>query len=318
MQVDQIFNKTVLISPLDWGFGHTTRCFTIIERLIKQNNNIIFAGNNNQTDFIKKEYPNINIAYIEGYNIQLSSKKSTYWQIAKQLTSIFKSIKNENKWVENYVNQYKIDLIISDNRYGFRSDKVQSIFMGHQLNVFLPRYRRIINNKLSQYINSFNECWIVDDSSINLAGELSQPKYITIPFIYIGLLNRFKNQDLEIKYDHLIIVSGAYPENEIFLKQIEFIFSQRLENIAIVSTIKSIQPINNASYYYNPDTITLNRIINQSKEVVSKLGYTTLMEMVCLKKKSTLIPTKGQYEQEYLSRHVKTKSIRIIENINAL
>lgn len=310
-----IKNKNILFSPLDWGFGHTTRSVRLIKTLLDQGNQIIFAGNEKQVNFIKKEFPEIKTEDIDGYNVQLSSKKSTYWQIGKQLKSILKSIKQEKIWVEDYVSKHNIDLIISDNRYGFRSTKINSIFMGHQLNVYVPQFRHIINRKLSHYINSFNECWIVDDKDINLAGELSHPKYLSIPYHYIGLLNRFKNQKTNTIYDYLVVVSGAYPENQIFLKQIEDYFNQKKTRVVIISTVESEKPITNGVYYYYPTTQTLNQLINQSKVVVSKLGYTTLMEMVGLNKKCYLIPTSGQFEQEYLSQITKKDNVLIIDSI---
>jgi uncharacterized protein (TIGR00661 family) len=313
-----INNKTILFSPLDWGFGHTTRSVSLIQTLLNQGNQIIFAGNNQQISFIKKEFPSIKSEYIDGYNVYLSSKKSTYWQLGKQLNSILNSIKKEILWVDNYISKHQVDLIISDNRYGFRNPKVKSIFMGHQLNVYVPKFRVFINKKLSQYINLFTECWIVDDKTINLTGELSDPKYLSIPYQYIGLLNRFKREEIDKIFDYLIIVSGAHPENKIFLKQVEDYFIQKKTRVVIVSTVESEKPIKNGTYYYYPTTLILNQLINQSNVVVSKLGYTTLMEMVVLKKKCYLIPTKGQFEQEYLSQITKSDCVVIIKSINTI
>ena len=312
----KISNQTILISALDWGFGHTTRCVALINELLKQNNKIIFAGNQQQTLFMIKEFPQITIEQIDGYNVTLSSHQSTYLQMAKQLNKITSAIKKENKWVEQYVKQHKVDVIISDNRYGFRNSNVKSIFMGHQLNVYVPYFRQLVNKKLSKYINQFNGCWIVDDESINLAGDLSNPKYLSIPYNYIGLLNRLTKKEEGILFDYLIIISGAYPENEHFLKKVEDYFSQKTTSLVIISTVKSNQPIKNAKYIYNPTTNELNTLINQSKIIVSKLGYTTLMEMVGLEKDCFLIPTKGQFEQEYLAKHICYKTIKMINSVN--
>ena len=311
-----ISNQVILISALDWGFGHTTRCVSLIKHLLAYNNQIIFAGNAAQVEFIQNEFPSINTQLMEGYNIELSSTQSTYWQIGKQLSKLTNAIKKEKRWVDDYVSKNKVNLIISDNRYGFKSSKVKSVFMGHQLNVYVPRFRKLVNKKLSQYINQFNECWVVDDKQLNLAGELSSTKYISIPTHYIGLLNRFEKQNLDMVYDYLIIISGAYPENEQFLKSVEDYFSLKSDSLVVISTVKSKQPIKNAEYYYYPNTKILNQLINQSKIVVAKLGYTTLMEMVSLQKECILMPTKGQFEQEYLGKIVANKNVRVIKALN--
>jgi hypothetical protein len=38
----------ILIAPLDWGLGHTTRCIPVINELLMQDCEVILAGNINQ------------------------------------------------------------------------------------------------------------------------------------------------------------------------------------------------------------------------------------------------------------------------------
>ena len=318
MDLPEISNKTILISPLDWGFGHTTRCVSIIKALLINNNSIIFAGNLAQVNFIKNEFSEIKIELIEGYNVELSSKKSAYSQILNQLYKINKAIGFEFKWVKNYIEKHNVDLIISDNRYGFRSPKVESIFIGHQLNLELPKFKKIVNSILIKKINQFNKVWIVDDEKINLAGKLSNPKELKIPYCYIGLLSRFTAVSLVLKYDYLILVSGPVPENTLFLKEVELFASQSKLKIAIVSTVKSANELINVDYYYYPTTGELNTLLNSSKTIISKAGYTTLMELLILYKNAVLIPTKGQFEQEYLALSIKNDRFKFVENIDSI
>ena len=48
-------------------------------------------------------------------------------------------------------------------------------------------------------------------------------------------------------------------------------------------------------------TMDLESVINKSNIVVSKTGYTTIMDLVPYQKPMILVPTEGQYEQQYLS-----------------
>lgn len=48
----------------------------------------------------------------------------------------------------------------------------------------------------------------------------------------------------------------------------------------------------------------LDLLFAQSEYIISRSGYTTVMEILALGKKSVLIPTPGQTEQEYLARHL--------------
>jgi UDP-N-acetylglucosamine:LPS N-acetylglucosamine transferase len=49
----------------------------------------------------------------------------------------------------------------------------------------------------------------------------------------------------------------------------------------------------------------LEAAINESEYVISRSGYTTVMDVCKLQKKSILIPTPGQTEQEYLAAHLQ-------------
>jgi UDP-N-acetylglucosamine:LPS N-acetylglucosamine transferase len=51
----------------------------------------------------------------------------------------------------------------------------------------------------------------------------------------------------------------------------------------------------------------LNEAMLASKMVLSRSGYTTLMDLVKLNKKAILIPTPGQSEQEYLGKFLMKK-----------
>ncbi len=56
-------------------------------------------------------------------------------------------------------------------------------------------------------------------------------------------------------------------------------------------------------------TEELERAINQSKCVVSRSGYTTIMDLAAMEKEAYFIPTPGQYEQKYLAKQLKLKGI---------
>ncbi len=49
----------------------------------------------------------------------------------------------------------------------------------------------------------------------------------------------------------------------------------------------------------------LEKAINESEIVISRSGYTTIMDLAVLEKKAFFIPTPGQYEQEYLAKRLK-------------
>ena len=48
----------------------------------------------------------------------------------------------------------------------------------------------------------------------------------------------------------------------------------------------------------------LQNAINESEIVLSRSGYTTIMDLAVLGKKAFFIPTPGQFEQEYLANRL--------------
>ena len=53
----------------------------------------------------------------------------------------------------------------------------------------------------------------------------------------------------------------------------------------------------------------LNEVICASKIVISRSGYSTIMDLAMTGKKAILIPTPGQTEQEYLADNLKRDKI---------
>jgi predicted glycosyltransferase len=50
----------------------------------------------------------------------------------------------------------------------------------------------------------------------------------------------------------------------------------------------------------------LEKTINESDIIVSRSGYTTILDLTILGKKAFFIPTPGQYEQIYLAKRCKS------------
>jgi len=308
---ENISNKKILISPLDWGMGHTTRCVGLIKTLLSNSNEIIFAGNNLQIQFITREFPDVKTIFLEGYNISLDSKKSTYWQVFSQINKISKALKHEQEFAEKISIEEKIDIIISDNRYGFYSKNSTNILITHQLNLQIPKWKSTANKKLKQLIEKFDICWIPDSVSKPICCELTNAN-LSIPKIHIGHLSRFNKgnavplswgEGLGVRYENLAIISGPEPERSRFAKNLIAYLKKQTGKTAIVGIGGKESSID---FFENPSTQELEHLIHQSETIISRAGYTTIMEMISLEKKAILIPTPGQYEQEYLAEMIKS------------
>lgn len=304
--LNDIRGKRVVIAALDWGMGHVTRCVSVIQLLLEADNRVVFAGTEQQCTFIQNDFPGLETELIGGYKVRLDSNKNTYSQMAAQAKKVSGAIQSEKKWLKKYVKNNPVDLIISDNRYGFYHRTVPSVLITHQLNLQIPSFRWLTNKFLHKKIKKFDQCWVPDFEDRSLSGELSNANP-GIPVSFIGLLNRFEQMDCEVKYDYLVILSGPEPERSNFLEYAIDFIRKKDQSVAFVGA-----KVMGYDSFNNPTTKELEQLINESKTVFSRAGYTTIMEMVGLNHSAILIPTKGQYEQMYLAEYVKSDNIEFV------
>ena len=210
--------KRILVAPLDWGIGHATRCIPIIKALIAHNFEVVIAADNRPLHLLTTEFPDLEAIRFGGYNVKYPTYFPMILNMIFQIPKILLGIKKEHKMVEQIIEDYKIDGLISDNRFGLSTKKVPCVFVTHQLQIQSPIFTDAIQNFNYQYINKYNACWVIDDEKINLAGNLSKPNILPNNSVYIGPQSRFEKRDIEKKYDFLAIVSGPEPQRTIFEK----------------------------------------------------------------------------------------------------
>ncbi len=215
--------------------------------------------------------------------------------------------------------------MISDNRYGLSSDKIPSIFITHQIRIKVPSYLRFLEPNLYKknlsYISKFKECWIPDfESEPNLSGDLSHKNTLPANCYFVGPLSRFAPREkfdpgilkkIEFKYDILAMLSGPEPQRTILEKSIiKDLKESDLKSAVIcgkpeLNEVKQIS--DNITLFSHIETPRLKQIIRESKIVISRPGYSTVMDLVALGKKAIFIPTPGQTEQEYLASYYFSK-----------
>ena len=315
--------KKILIAPLDWGLGHTIRCIPIIHILIKNNFTIFFAGNLQQQHIIKNTFPHISFIYLKGYNIKYSKFYFLLWlKIGLQIPKIFCSIWYEHRWLKNTQKKYEFEFIFSDNRYGLYNKHCKNFIITHQLTIQMPfNWLEFFVQKIHYYfIQKFNVCLIPDceNKFNNLAGKLSHPHFLpNISTKYLNILTRFflPNISTNIKYEYCFLLSGTEPQRtileNIFINQIK----HSTENIVFIRGVtnhSSLQNISNTITIYNfVDTNELLNIILQTKNIIARSGYTTVMELTALQKKVLYIPTPQQTEQMYLASYLEKNKLGI-------
>ena len=302
----------ILIAPLEWGLGHATRCIPIINELLAQHCEVFIAAEGATFYLLKEEFPALNFLPLMGYRMKYSRKKYFLpWKLLSQFPKIAFTINKEHQWLKKIVKENKIDAVISDNRFGMYHKKVPSVYITHQL---LIKTGNSFTEKIAQrihyyFIKKYNECWVPDFEVNGLAGDLSHPQKLPGKIKYIGALSRFKLNSVEKKYDLLVSISGPEPQRTIFEDQVlkelstyggKVLFIRGLpENNETLKNENTLLEIKN-----HLSAEQLNEAIPASAMVISRCGYTTIMDLVKLQKKAILVPTPGQTEQEYLAKYL--------------
>lgn len=317
--IKQFSGKKVLVAPLDWGLGHATRCIPII-RMLNDCNAEVFIGAEGAAVIVQnREFPDVKILPLKGYRIKYAKSKTFFFfNILLQLPKIARAVNYEKKWLDKIIETQKIDVVFSDNRLGLSSKKTPCYFITHQLHIksgnsFLDKIIQKINYS---YINQFKECWVPDlEKENNYAGELSHPKILpNVPVKYIGLLSRFQKLDVQKKYKLAIVLSGPEPQRTLFenkiIDQLNFIHDSVLLVRGLPDEKYPLKSLSqNITYYNHLHAEALSVAMQQSEVVLSRSGYSTIMDLIAIEQKAFLVPTPGQTEQEYLAQYLSEKGI---------
>ncbi len=300
-----------MIAPLNWGIGHASRCTPIIQKLLEKEHEVVVATDGRAAAFLKKEFPQLKHINLPGYNINYQKEGNFALNLAKQVPKIFANIRKEHKATLQIVQEQQIDGVISDNRFGLYHPQKPTVFMSHQLNIAAPHpmLENIIAYFNNKYIRKFGRCWIPDaPPPNNLSGSLSTPPDGDPFFQYTGVLSRFnKLDDPEKHYDFLAIISGPEPQRSIFedklmqqlsaLKQLKGNVVRGLPG----SDDKPTKWSENIHVYPHLPSDDINRLIAQSEVILSRSGYSTMMDLAVYGSKALFVPTPGQTEQELLA-----------------
>jgi len=308
--------------------GHAARCIPIIKHLISEGHMLSIAADDEALSLLKNTFGSqIKTYAFPQTKIKYGNTKfGTQIRLIKNAFSYFSYYKKEKKNTLSLLNKIEeVDLIISDNRYACYSNSIPSVIISHQINLKLPLLLRVFsfipNYFILKRIKRFNELWIpdVEDININLSGNLSHPKSKKINLKYIGILSRFTKKTNEVKEKYiLVILSGPEPQKSIFEKIVINKLKQ-LQGYSIIiiggihkfetNTIKSIKLKN---------SMDIESYLEDAEIVISRAGYTSIMDYVRMGKKAIMIATPGQTEQEYLAKHLKNNPLFVFQKQNKI
>lgn len=313
--------KNILICPLHWGTGHAARVQPVADTLIKKGHNVYIAAAEPLLAIYDQEKYSGLIPF-NSIAILYSKTLPQYLAILIQLPLILISSLSDRVKIARLIHRYNIDIIISDNRFAAWSPNIYTVYITHQLTIALPQAMKFAESFVSFFhyliIKKYNECWIPDiPGENNLSGRLSSKSNPPANSKSIGILSRMNNCEArkpELFPDetfNTVILSGPEPQRtvleKIILAKAEH-HSGRLLLLTAKSDGKKARYINdNITVYSYLEPGEVKYIILNSKSIICRSGYSTIMDLVSLGRSALLIPTPGQTEQEYLAAHLSEK-----------
>lgn len=295
MRPEDIRDKRVLLSPLNWGMGHVSRCIGLIHELLEQRNEIFIACDEEQKQIFKWYFPDVNFISHEGYPFHFGGKGNFGWDLSIKFRSLRDRLKKELAFTESKADELKIDVILSDHRYGFYSEKVPSVFITHQYHLPVRGIRAAADSLHKKRMCPFDHIWIMDYEGGKLSGKLTAGiEDDRVEFI--GPYSRFSvyTEQEEKSEEVVVVISGP----EIYAQQLATKMEQKYPKALFIcpaSIELASERRRMSGNWKEQDTAILN-----AQRLVSRSGYSTIMDLEVLKIPALLYPTPGQAEQIYL------------------
>lgn len=316
--------KKALFAVSSLGLGHATRSLPVIQR-IKKEYAVTVLSWGKALEFLQNELGDT-VSYLECEDypkLERGEGWRFYFYLVKDLLETSWKIREEHRYMKALEKDF--DLVIADGRYGFYSERAPSFLISHQISFVPPkglgafRFLTDLGNYLS--FRRFDMVWIPDAAPYekSLAGRLSHPGFLKLlRHRFIGILSSYTELDLPKDIDYLFIISGYLQEHKQSFVSRLLEAAKRLEGRKVFilgnpgdEEVQEI-PESQITLYPVANGALRNELFNRAKTIISRTGYTTIMDLAELDKKAILFPTPHSTEQEYLARYHRQRNYFVI------
>ncbi len=311
IQLEDIRNKRIGFSVLNWGLGHVTRCIPLIVRLQKQSNDLIIFCNEEQQTMFSQYVKGAVFVRHEGYPFHFRGKGRFKADLLLGAKTLIDFLKKEYRLVDGYITKYDLEYLISDQRFGFYSPKLPTVLITHQIKFPLKGLYKLINLLNSYQLSKFETIWVMDDPIHMFAGKLSRIGSLKRA-IYIGCHSRFElGAKMKVKTRKgVLVINGPAAYTTLLINSFsDQIKSGEIESIVGPIFVQELLTERNirTSFVSSQEMSEVDAVLRTSATIFGFFGYTTLMDCLELNCAYDLIPTPGQDEQQYLAkRHKKS------------
>jgi predicted glycosyltransferase len=311
----------ILICPLEWGLGHAARMIPVARELVIRGHNVIIASGEEHLSFLRKELPGLTFIHFPGFNPSYSRHLPQYLTLLLKVPSLIRHIVKEHRQLDSLIDKHKIDIVISDNRFGLWNRRVRTAYVTHMPRIPFPvpfRFLEPLGITLHRLIiRKYDLCLIPDlPGELNLTGRLTHGFRQTGNTRFTGILSRLSTAaespaGTTAGGKYLAILSGPEPQRSIFRKYLTEALKTANKQAVILEGKPGREDLssdtNPVESYSHADAAEIRSMILSASSIITRSGYTTIMELVSLGRSALLVPTPGQTEQEYLAEYMKQK-----------
>ena len=312
--------KRVLFGTGSWGLGHATRDLALMRGLLAEGCELTIISTGAALRVLQHEL-GTSCHYLDWPDIPTSVAPTSlgfYLKTIAHIPRILGTWFGERRRLARLLSEERFDLVISDHRNGLVTRRVPSYYITHS-----PRYiapwrdpfmEAAMELFLARWFAPVRKILIPDEEKGGLSGEMSHKIRFTPPekLVYLGILSSLRRRQLSEDIDCFITLSGPEPQRTLLQNVIFSQLSVLQGRIVIALGLPggSVPPApEHIQIYPYLDRASQEEMMNRSKLIVCRSGYTTLMELAELSKRALLIPTPGQSEQLYLAKTLHQRGL---------
>ena len=309
--------RRVLYGVYHWGLGHATRSLVLIRALIARGD---------QVTILMQPGPGMQLLQSElGEQVEYFPFRDTpapfsrypalfYIRMSLSMPWVVTGYRREHRLTERLVTERHFDCVVSDSRIGVWSRAVPSYVIFHSIHQIIPGRIRLLEHLVEwgqrRLLRGFTKVLIPDvEADGGLSGDLGHYPYFdwgAERLTYIGPLSDVSRPDVPQDLDYFFSVSGIEPQRSLFAERVLAALPRLQGRIVVTlgdpSRKDEVRQIGEATVYGYLDRARQAETLNRARVVITRSGYTTLMELAELGKRALFVPTPGQSEQEYLAR----------------
>lgn len=309
----------ILYGVYHWGLGHATRSLGLIRALIERGDEVIV---------VIAPGPGMRLLQSElGGACEFRPFRDTpapfsrypavfYLRMTAAMPRVLAGYRREHQLAEKLVAERHLDRVVSDSRLGLWSGAVPSYCIFHSIHQRVPFCsaftERFVERGQRNLLRGFTKVLIPDvaDDDNNLSGWLGHAPAFDWGagrLVYIGPLSSVPKLVVPQDVDVFVSVSGIEPQRGL-LERMVFDALPKLSGRIVVALGKpgasaGQYVVAGATVHDYLDRNGQAEMLNRAKLVVTRSGYSTLMELAGLGRRALFVATPGQSEQEYLARY---------------